>query len=119
MTRLAQLIATEEGFFKSGSLPARNHNPGDLRHSPHSEHDPSAPNAIGRIDSDADGWDDLERQLRLDASRGMTLRQAIYSWAPPTENDTESYLAFALDGLGEGATEDTPLTEVLTIQVKV
>jgi hypothetical protein len=52
MTRLAKLIATEEGFFTSGSLPQRNRNPGDLRHSPHPQH-PGDANAIGVIDSDA------------------------------------------------------------------
>jgi hypothetical protein len=114
MTRLAKLIATEEGFFTSGSLPQRNRNPGDLRHSPHSQH-PGDANAIGVIDSDADGWADLERQLQLDASRGMTLREAIYSWAPPTENDTAGYLAFVLNGFGGVVDEDTPLSEVLTI----
>jgi hypothetical protein len=115
MTRLAQLIAKEEGFFKSGNLPARNHNPGDLRHSPHSQHAPGAPDAIGVIDDDADGWEDLERQLRIDAGRGMTLCQAIYSWAPPTENPTARYLSDVIDGFGGAVTALTPLTTVLRI----
>jgi len=98
MTKLAKLIATEEGFFRSGTLPFRNNNPGDLRHSPHSHHSADTPDAIGRIDTVEHGWEDLERQLRIDAGRGMTLRQAIYSWAPPSENDTESYLALSSKG---------------------
>lgn len=117
MTKLAQLIATEEGFFKSGSLPARNFNPGDLRHSPHSSHDPAAPNAIGKIDCEADGWADLERQLHLDAARGMTLREAIYSWAPPCENDSAGYVAFVVNGFGGLVDEESPLSRVLEIQV--
>src|ERR1700744_3503520 len=100
MTKLERLIAQEEGFFKSGSLPARRHNPGDLRHSPHSSHVGIGPDDIGIIGSDADGWADLDRQLRIDAARGMTIREAIYSWAPPCESDTERYLRFILDGLG-------------------
>jgi hypothetical protein len=82
LTKLAELIAREEGFFKKGVLPARRHNPGDLRHSPHSSHVGIGPNDIGIIDSNADGWADLERQLQLFASRGMTLEMAIYEFAP-------------------------------------
>lgn len=116
MTKLAKLIAAEEGFFKSGTLPLRRHNPGDLRHSPHSSHEGIGPNDIGEIDDDSDGWADLERQLRLDAGRGMTLEQAIYSWAPPTENNTPRYLQFILDGFGGQFQPTTPLSEVLEVQ---
>ena len=117
MTKLAKLIATEEGFFRAGTLPARRHNPGDLRHSPHASHDGIGADGIGIIDSEEDGWTDLERQLRIDAERGMTLEQAIYSWAPPCENDTAAYLAAVLAGFGGQATADTPLSEALAIAV--
>jgi hypothetical protein len=46
----------------------------------------------------------------------MNLREAIYSWAPPTENDTAAYLAFVVNGFGGVVDEDTPLSEVLTIR---
>lgn len=114
MTKLALLISREEGFFKSGSLPQRNHNPGDLRHSPHSQH-PGDPNAIGVIDTEAHGWEDLERQLQLYASRKMTLRQAIYSWAPPSENNSEKYLQDVIVGFGGVVDDKTLLSAVLTI----
>jgi hypothetical protein len=116
MTKLAQLIAKEEGFFKAGALPARNHNPGDLRHSPHSSHAGEGVDAIGEIDSDADGWADLERQLQLDAGRGLTLAGAIYSWAPPSENDSARYLSDVIAGFGGRVDPDTPLSRVLEIQ---
>ena len=84
MTKLAQLIAREEGFFDPKTQPARKHNPGDLRHSPHSDHPggPAHKDDVGTIATDADGWEDLERQLRIDAQRGWTLRQTIEAWAP-------------------------------------
>ncbi len=114
-TRLAQLIGQEEGFGRAGVLPTVDHNPGDLRHSPHSGH-ADDPNAIGQIDDDADGWADLERQLRIDAGRGLTLRQAIYSWAPEEDgNDPGHYLADVLEGFRGAVTADTPLSKVLTI----
>ncbi len=99
MSKLARLIAQEEGFNVPGSLPNRDNNPGDLRHSPHSFHS-GDPNAIGQIDTPEDGWADLERQLQLFAKRGLTLQEAIYEFAPPTENDSQQYLDFICNGLG-------------------
>ena len=100
MSKLARLIAQEEGYGIPGSLPNRDNNPGDLRHSPHSFHNALDPNGIGQIDTPQDGWADLERQLQLYAQRGLTLQQAIYEFAPPVENDSARYLAFVCDGLG-------------------
>lgn len=131
MTKLARLIAEQEGFFVPGTLPRRDNNPGDLRHSPHSSHDPGAPEAIGHIDTEADGWSDLERQLDLYAGRlvcqdpvtaapvpahYMNLRDAVYEFAPPNENNSAAYLEFVLNGFGGVVDENTPLMRVLEIQ---
>lgn len=99
MSKLARLIAQEEGFNVPGSIPNRDHNPGDLRHSPHSFHTAAAPDAIGQIDDDADGWADLEHQLNLYALRGMTLAQMVEEYAPPSENNSAAYLDYVCNGL--------------------
>lgn len=99
MSKLAQLIAQEEGFNVPGSVPNRDNNPGDLRHSPHSYHSPQDPDGIGIIDNPADGWADLNRQLALYAERGLTIEQMVYEFAPPSENDSAQYLAFLCSGL--------------------
>ncbi len=113
MSKLAHLIAQEEGFYVPGSVPNRYDNPGDLRHSPHADH-PGDPDGIGVIDSVADGWADLERQLQLYAQRGLTLREAIYEFAPPEDgNDTEQYLNFVSTGLG--CDPDISMTQALLI----
>ena len=112
MSRLAHLIAQEEGYGIPGAVPTTHNNPGDLRHSPHSFH-LGDPEAIGQIDSPEDGWADLERQLQLFADRNMTLRAAIYAFAPPEENDTERYLNFVCKGLG--LPDDAPVAEALKI----
>ncbi len=101
MSKLAQLIAKEEGYGIPGAVPTTHNNPGDLRHSPHSSHESAHPDAIGQIDTAADGWADLERQLQLYAKRGLTLRDMIINYyAPPGENDSERYLQFICQGLG-------------------
>lgn len=114
MTKLALLISRQEGFGKPGTVPTRDNNPGDLRHSPHSSHAGEDPNAIGQIDTAVDGWEDLERQLMLDAQRGMTLRECIEAWAPASDGDDPgSYLQFVCEGLGMNP--ETPLTEALKV----
>lgn len=102
-TRAAQLFAHSEGFGVPGAIPTVRHNPGDLRHAPHASHDGIGPNDIG-IEPNVDtGWDDLERQLRLFADRGMTIRDAVYTYAPPADgNPTEAYLNTVCKGLGLG-----------------
>lgn len=113
MSKLARLIAQEEGFGIPGAVPTRDNNPGDLRHSPHASHEGEGQNDIGKIDTIADGWADLERQLQLFAQRGLTLQQAIYEFAPPKENNSQRYLEFVCDGLGLSA--DTPVAQALEI----
>ena len=100
-SKLAELIAKREGFGIPGAVPTRRNNPGDLRHSPHSSHEGIGPNDIGIIDTVEHGWEDLERQIRLYAQRGYTLRKMIEAWAPPSENETEAYIKFVCDGLGK------------------
>lgn len=113
MSKLAQLIAREEGFGIPGTVPTRDKNPGDLRHSPHSSHEGEGSNDIGIIGSANDGWADLERQLQLYGARGLTLRQAVYEFAPPIENNSEQYLNFVCQGLG--CSPDTPVSDALKI----
>jgi hypothetical protein len=100
MSKLARVMAQEEGEYVAGSVPNRDHNPLDLRHSPHSSHDGEGPNDIGIIDNDADGWADADRQLKLYADRGMTLQQMVYTLAPPSENDSNQYLDFVCQKMG-------------------
>jgi hypothetical protein len=111
-TKLAQLIGLEEGFGKPGAIPTTHHNPGDLRHSPHSEH-PTDPNAIGVIDTDEHGWEDLESQLEKYAARGLTLAEMVAIYAPPSENSTNNYLHFITSGLS--LPPSTPVSTALKV----
>ena len=85
-TRLAQLIAHNEGYGLPREIPTVRRNPGDLKHSPHSSHEGIGPDDIGIIDTIDHGWDDLERQLAIYASEGLNLLEMV-----------NTYLGFAKD----------------------
>jgi hypothetical protein len=114
--KLGLVIAHEEGFDKPGTLPSRRHNPGDLRHSPHSEHPggPAHANDVGTIDTDEHGWQDLDRQLEIYAREKLTLRSMIALYAPPTDdNDTSRYLRDVCAAMG--MSPDTPVSDALKV----
>ena len=113
--RFVQLCASEEGFGIAGTVPTRDNNPMDLRHSPHSWHALNAPEAIGQIDSVEDGWADADRQAELWAERGLNLAKVIYTLAPPIENNTANYLEFVLAGLNK-VSKFVPVTAGTSMQ---
>jgi len=103
---LAQAIATFEGYFKPGTVAARNNNPGNLR---------AGPRAIGKDErgyaiyaTPEDGWADLKRQIELNISRGLSLREffagkpGVYpGYAPAADqNQPERYAAFVSERVG-------------------
>lgn len=64
------------------------------------------------FESPEEGLAALQRQVQLDASRGMTTRQFIGKYAPPSSNDTDTYIRQASQQLG--VDPDTPLGDVPT-----
>jgi hypothetical protein len=111
--KLASAIATEEGYFTPNSLPERNNNPGDLREA----------GSYGKFDgfvvfpSKSAGIAGLYRQICLDIFRGSTLRNLVYTWAPPGDNNnSEEYLNNTARRIGLGAKDiNTPLWNFLEI----
>jgi len=102
---LLEAMARQEGFYEAGHRARRNNNPLDLEFNDESVH-------FGATESDgrfaifpdvATGFDAGRRWLsvpaRFDAAGnliggylGATLRQVIYRFAPPAENNAVSYL---------------------------
>lgn len=107
---LACAIATQEGFFTPGTIPAIRHNPGDLRYAqqvgttrPDGTAGPVHPNTVEPIAVFATvglGTTALYRQLWLQVAHGQTVRQIIAQWAPQSENDTSVYLQDVLRWTG-------------------
>jgi hypothetical protein len=114
--RLANSFATAEGAFVAGSLPNRDSNPGDLRLAPWVQH-PIVQGGFWRPTSLAEGIAGLYHQLALDISRGWTLRQVVYTYAPPADhNDSANYLAETARRMGMTPAEvDVPLWTFMAI----
>jgi len=115
---IANAIATAEGFFVNGTLPARDNNPGDLRAAPWLQH-PVVAGGFWNASSVGAGVAGLLHQIALDVARGQSLRQLIYAWAPPSDgNNTANYLTETVRRLAaQGFTIDPekPLQEYLTL----
>ena len=117
-SKLALLIAHNEGFGVKGAIPTVRNNPGDLRHSPHSSHNIKDASGrfvggddVGVIDTVEHGWADLERQLGIYAAKGYTLLEmvSVYLGFPadaPLDtsiidgNNRVPYLRTICDGIG-------------------
>jgi hypothetical protein len=114
ISRLASAIASGEGFFVNGALPARDNNPGDLRAAPWLVH-PVVANGFWVAASAAQGTAGLYHQIALDIARGYTLRQLITAWAPASDgNATENYVNET--ARRTGLNPDTPLWDFLEIE---
>jgi hypothetical protein len=80
-----------EGYFSTKSLSYRNHNPGNIER----------PDGTFKQYADvATGWQGLVTDIQ--ANVGKTLTAFIYRYAPPSENDSATYLAVvsSLSGIG-------------------
>lgn len=114
MMSLRRAIANQEGFFKAGSRPQRNNNPGDLVYCPESVSfgAVSGDGRFARFVTNDVGWEALRRWLSVPAKHdvtgklvagylGATLEQVINRFAPPNENDSAHYVAVvcALTGM--------------------
>jgi len=116
---IANAIATAEGFFVEGSIPANRNNPGDLRSAPWLQN-AAVVGGFWNATSIAAGIAGLHHQIALDIARGMSLKELIYAWAPPSDgNETAHYLnetvrRIAVQGLVINF--NTPLWNYLTLK---
>jgi hypothetical protein len=108
LDQLKRAIAHEEGADRVGTVPQRLNNPGDLvyAHQPNAKPHPitgkdGKVRIYAEFDTPEHGWDALERQIRLDASRGLTLAEFVRKYAPASDaNNPTSYLAGVMRAIG-------------------
>jgi hypothetical protein len=112
---LGKAIARAEGFYQAGSIPQRAHNPGDLKVPGWTG--PTLGEGISVFDSDAAGFEALNRQLYLILTGqsgvynlDMTIATMAQKW---TGNDNADSWARNVAGF-VGADPSAPLWSVLS-----
>ena len=101
MMNLVQAIAREEGWGKAGDVPTRDHNPGDIDFGQFAQKH-GCLHCDGRFadfPSDAAGFACMY-DLLAEHYVGLTLTAALNKWAPPIENQTNSYIANVAGWMG-------------------
>ena len=112
--RLALAIALYEGWEpdnsvasvpEAGSASYRNHNPGNLRSSPFQLGERGGfayfyNDDIGFSALLYDLWIKAKGKSTTGLKATSTIREFIFKYAPPVENDSEAYLAFILQQTG-------------------
>lgn len=76
---------------KQSKLAFVNNNPANLRFAGQAGAT-QGQGGFARFATPEAGYQALQNQIKLDASRGLTLAQFINKFAPPTENDTQTYI---------------------------
>jgi len=107
-----QKLGTNTGFsinIPQGTLAYANNNPGNLRYVGQ-EGATLGKNGFAKFETPEAGYDALLKQIETDAGRGLTIREFISKYAPPTENDTETYIKQLVDSLG--VPEDTLVSDI-------
>lgn len=110
---LANAIMRQEGYGSPNAPTITNaFNPGALRNSPFAIGSVTGVNGtFAKFASYEDGYNALIWDLEQKQARGMSLRDAIYTYAPPTENNTSQYLTNMVSWTGIPA--DASLSELL------
>lgn len=97
-----EALAHMEGWLIYNSRARRNHNPGNINwgrfammHGATKIEEPSYNNETPRFaffPNDSTGFEAMSSLLE-GHYLGLTVKQAIYRWAPPTENNSDAYCA--------------------------
>lgn len=104
---LIEAIAHIEGFYTVGSRPNRNNNPGDIQYGSFAKM-----NGADRIEEGVEhprfahfptpevGFAALHALLSGPTYSGLTIEDAIDRYAPPSENQTSSYVDYVCHQCG-------------------
>jgi len=95
-------LGIDSVYIPSGTLADRNNNPGNLRFVGQAGA-VMGENGFAKFNNPEDGYQALINQIQLDQSRGLTLKEFVSKYAPPTENDTNLYVEQMAGWLGVDA----------------
>lgn len=108
---LADAIQRQEGY-APGTRAYRNNNPGNLIYVGQASASGKDDAGFAVFPSYAAGYGELERQIGLDAGRGLTLEQFIYKYCPPSQCDTETYISNVMGWTG--STRGETLAQIMS-----
>lgn len=94
---------------KSSRLSYANNNPGNLRFAGQTGAT-KGEGGFARFATTTAGFNALVGQIKLDASRGLSLSAFINKFAPPSENDTKTYIKNVTSAMGASA--NTPISKL-------
>lgn len=80
--KLAEAIATCEGWETEGSMARRNNNPGNVRRN----------HQFVKYKTVEDGWKDQEKVIQGYINAGSTLYGMMHYYSPPSENNTLEHI---------------------------
>ncbi len=92
------------------TLAEKNNNPGNIRGK-------SGLGGFASYASEQDGWDAMSNQLmryfngQTTGKKLKTIEDVVTTWAPPSENDTKSYIKDVSSFMGVGAKDDLNLSD--------
>ena len=87
------------------SLAVANNNPGNLRYVGQVGAT-QGEKGFAKFNTPEAGYEALQNQVSLDASRGLNCGQFVNKYAPPTENDTATYVSQFCNSLGVKPTDN-------------
>jgi len=95
---ILEAMARMEGFYRRGSRPQRNNNPGDIEYGKFAQahgatHAEQPAGRFAVFPDAATGFEAMRALLESRGYAGLTVSQALNRWAPPVENDTNAYTA--------------------------
>ena len=111
LDELAKAIATHEGFYIPGTLPARYHNPGAMMAASYCEYTSTGHHNFMKFETDEQGFECLKKGLIRYRDRGASIASLIQAWAPHSDNNKPTeYANIVANKLG--VHPDTPLSEL-------
>lgn len=118
---LLEAMAKMEGFGADPkNRPTRNNNPGNIKWGPFARANgatrleitqPGVKALYAVFPNVETGWAAMKMRLSTSPYKGLTIREAIYKWAPPSENDSAGYVDFVCKAIGWPP--DTVIDELL------
>ena len=94
----------------TSTLAYKNNNPGNLKYAGQKGAVGSDNRGFAVFDTVNSGFEALRNQIKLDASRGKSIRQFIYGYS---EDNQSSYLSFVLSKFNNNYSSDSRLSDII------